>query len=178
MGLQIITASSEHAPAISYIGRTAFRDAFSDLFNRKAELEEYLNYTYNVDKITSSINKENNVYFLAIIDGCLAGFAKVKKHSLNDQLASVFQAELQKLYVLKKYHGKGVGQLLMNAAKNLVSSFEPECLWLDTHVTNTRAIKFYERNGFTKAGKHHFTIGTQTFEYFLMTAPIAVAQTC
>jgi len=176
--IDIINGKIDHAPAIAYIGRTAFRKAFALLFNSCAELEEYLDYTYGVDKIASSLRKANNVYFLATVDGLPVGFAKVKRHSLNDQLDSVFQAELQKLYVLKEYQGCGVGQALMDAVARFVSSFEPDCLWLDTYVGNERAIRFYERNGFQKAGTHHFTIGTQTFEYFLMAMPVTINQTC
>ena len=176
--IEIITGKIDHAPAIAYIGRTAFRKAFALLFNSCADLEEYLDYTYSVDKLASSLRKENNVYFLATVDGLPVGFAKVKRHSLNDQLDSVFQAELQKLYVLKEYQGSGVGQALMNTVARFVSSFEPDCLWLDTYVGNERAIRFYERNGFQKAGTHQFTIGSQTFEYFLMALPITINQTC
>ena len=178
MIIEIITAKIDHAPAIAYIGRTSFRKAFAHLFRVQSELEEYLEYTYGVDKIAGSIRKENNVYFLAIADGLPIGFAKVKKHSLNDQLDSVFQAELQKLYVLKQYHGCGAGQALMDAVTAFVESFEPECLWLDTYVNNERAIRFYERNGFKKAGTYHFTIGSQTFEYFLMAMPVTINQSC
>ena len=178
MKIEIITAEIDHAPAIAYIGRTAFRKAFASVFHSRTDLDEYLEYTYCVDKIAGSLRKENNRYFLATADGLPVGFVKVKRHSLNDQLDSVFQAELQKLYVLREYHGKGVGQALMNAVNSFVQSLEPECLWLDTYIGNERAIRFYERNGFTKAGTHHFTIGSQTFEYFLMAMPVAVNQTC
>ncbi|HYJ37990.1 MAG TPA: GNAT family N-acetyltransferase [Chitinophagaceae bacterium] len=178
MRIDIIKATVNHAPAIVYTGRAAFREAFTHLFNNKQELEEYLYYTYGVDKIAHSINKENNVYFLAMVNGSPAGFVKIKKHSLNDQLDSISQAELQKLYVLKKYHGAGVGQALMNAVNRLMETIGPEFLWLDTYVSNERAIRFYERNGFKKSGRHHFTIGSQTFEYFIMTMQVAVTQNC
>ena len=178
LDIEITAGKVDHAPAIAYIGRTAFRKAFAVLFTSCDDLEEYLDYTYSVDKIASSLRKENNVYFLAIANGLPIGFAKVKRHSLNDQLDSVFQAELQKLYVLKEYQGHGVGQALMNAVARFVQSFEPDCLWLDTYVGNERAIRFYERNGFQKAGTHHFTIGSQTFEYFLMAMPVTINQPC
>jgi ribosomal protein S18 acetylase RimI-like enzyme len=174
MTIEILTAKPDDAPAVSYIGRNAFRDAFANLFNSKRELEDYLEYTYCVDKIAESIQKQNNVFLLSIADGKPAGFVKLKKHSLNEQFDSVFQAELQKIYVLKQFHGTGVGSSLMQAALRLVEAIEPECLWLDTHVSNLRAIRFYEKYGFKKAGLHYFTIGSQTFEYHLMAMPVRV----
>jgi len=104
MKVHIIAATADHAQTIAYIGRTAFRTAFSHLFNNKCELEDYLDYTYHVDKIAGSLRKQNNQYFLAMAGGVPVGFAKLKKHSLNDELDFLFQAELQKLYVLPAYH--------------------------------------------------------------------------
>ncbi len=178
MSIEIINAKPGDAAAISFLGRTAFRDAFGHLFNHKKELEQYLDYTYAVEKIADSILKENNVFFLALVDGMPAGFGKVKKHSLNSQCQSVFQTELQKIYVLRQYHGKGVGEAIMKSIILLVKLIEPEYLWLDTHISNERAIRFYERHGFKKQAKHFFTIGSQTFEYHVMFLPVSVTVNC
>jgi len=175
MKVHIIAATADHAQTIAYIGRTAFRTAFSHLFNNKCELEDYLDYTYHVDKIAGSLRKQNNQYFLAMAGGVPVGFAKLKKHSLNDELDFLFQAELQKLYVLPAYHGKGIGDALMNMVIAAAETMEPDCLWLDTHVSNSRAIRFYENHGFTKSGTRQFTIGTQTFDYYLMCMPVFVS---
>jgi len=174
MKIDIITAKPDHAQAIAYIGRIAFRDAFSHLFNNQCELEDYLDYTYHVDKIAGSVRKENNQYFVAVVDGAPAGFAKLKKHSLNDELDFLFQAELQKLYVLPSHRGKGIGGALINAVIASAESMEPDCLWLDTHISNSHAIRFYERHGFPKSGTRQFTIGSQTFDYHLMCMPVFV----
>ena len=96
-----------NAAIIATIGKKSFRNAFEHLFNNKEELFEYLEYTYDPVKLTKSIRKENNVYLLAFLDGKAVGFAKVKKHSLNDQIESPVQMELQKIYVLSEYQGKG-----------------------------------------------------------------------
>ena len=174
MRIDIEVAKPEHAPAISYIGRNAFRNAFGELFSNHCELENYLDYTYSVDKIAGSLVKNNNQYFLASVDGMPAGFAKVKKDSLNEQIDSFFQAELQKLYVLDKFQGRGIGNALMKRVISFVQPLELECLWLDTHIKNEKGIRFYERHGFKISGTHQFTIGTQTFDYYLMAIPIEV----
>ena len=50
---------------------------------------------------------------------------------------------------------------------------KPDYIWLDTHISNEKAIRFYEKNGFKKIGNYFFTIGTQTFEYYVMELPVA-----
>jgi len=176
MNIKVIVADSSQAEIISSIGRQSFRAAFGNLFNDKNELNEYLDYTYEQDKITRSLEKENNVFFLAFIENVPVGFAKAKKYSLNEQIESVAQMELQKIYVLPYYHGSGAGTALLEAVIDLANEISPDLIWLDTHVSNAKAIRFYERNGFNKAGKYLFTIGTQTFEYYLMSMPVMVEE--
>jgi len=178
MIIKIIRADASHAAIISTIGKQSFRDAFAHIFNNKKELQEYLDYTYQPAKIEKSIKKENNIFFLAFVENVPVGFAKVKKHSLNEQIESVAQMELQKIYVLSYYHGSGAGPALLDAVVDLAKQIQPDVLWLDTHIANAKAIRFYEKNGFKKTGKYYFTIGTQTFEYHLMCLPVEVLQPC
>ena len=176
MNLKVIRANSSHAETIASIGKLSFRDAFGNLFNDKSTLFEYLEYTYSIEKVTKSIEKENNVFFIAFVENVPVGFAKVKKSSLNEQIESIAQMELQKIYVLSYYHGCGAGAALMQTVLELAYQIQPDYLWLDTHTTNAKAIRFYEKNGFVKAGKNYFTIGAQTFEYYVMCLPIAVEE--
>jgi len=177
MSLQIVTANTSNAEDIATIGKKSFAQAFGDLFISKEDLQEYLAYTYNKEKLIASIQKENNIYFVALLNGTPVGFAKIKKHSLNEHIKCFAQMELQKLYVLFEYHGSGIGKALMDKVILLAQKMQPDYLWLDTHVSNTNGIRFYEKNGFKKIAKHHFTIGTQTFEYHVMALPVEVTET-
>ena len=172
INVSILKANTSHAEIISRIGRLAFRQAFEYLFDSKEELQQYLDDTYNIDKLNASLVKENNIYFLAMLDEQPVGFAKLKKHSLNQQIDSFAQTELQKIYVLFEHHGSGAGDALLEGCINLARELHSDQLWLDTHISNARAIRFYERHGFKKHDKYFFTIGTQPFEYDLMTLMI------
>lgn len=114
------------------------------------------------------MRKSSNTFYLAVAGEKPVGFVKLKKNCLNPQIPSLSQMELQKLYVLKEYHGGGAGAGLIKAAIELAAAEKMEHLWLDTHIGNARGIRFYEKHGFTIYGAHHFTIGGQTFQYHLM----------
>ncbi|MBL7738285.1 MAG: GNAT family N-acetyltransferase [Chitinophagaceae bacterium] len=174
MSIAVIKANVTYAAVIASIGKKSFRDAFGNLFNSKEELFEYLEHTYDPVKLAKSLRKDSNVYFLALKHGAPAGFAKVKLHSLNEHIESIAQMELQKIYVLPEYQGKGAGAALMEEVKRFVHDIHPDHLWLDTYISNERAIRFYEKNGFEKIGKDFFTIGTQTFYYYIMGMPVAI----
>ena len=173
MSITIIKANVSHAATIGSIGKKSFRRAFEHLFTNKEELLEYLENTYCPVKLANSIRYEDNVYLLALWNGEPAGFAKIKKYSLNEHIESIAQMELQKIYVLQEYHGKGIGTALLKEVKDIAKEVYPDYIWLDTHISNEKAIRLYEKNGFKKIGKYFFTIGTQTFEYHVMGLPVA-----
>lgn len=176
MNIQVVRANKSHADIISSIGKQAFSDAFGYSFDSKKELQDYLDYTYEPAKVAKSICKENNVFFLVYVDDVPAGFVKLKKHSLNEQIESIAQMELQKIYVLSYFHGSGAAAALMNKVIDVARKLQPDYIWLDVHIENHKAIRFYEKNGFTQTGKYFFTIGTQTFEYNLMSLPVAIQE--
>jgi ribosomal protein S18 acetylase RimI-like enzyme len=176
MQIKIIRANRGHAVVISRIGRQSFRDAFANLFNSKTELQEYLERTYQPEKIERSIARENNIYFIAFVDSVPVGFAKLKKSSLEPQIESIAQMELQKIYVLSYYHGSGAGAALMDAVIDCAVGSQPDYLWLHVHVSNKKAIRFYEKRGFQFTGSHSFIIGTQQFEFHMMSLPVSVME--
>jgi ribosomal protein S18 acetylase RimI-like enzyme len=178
MKIRVNIATLSDAASISTIGRLSFRDAFARLFNSKTELQEYLDFTYQPEKIGRSIRKENNVYFIAYVEDVAVGFAKLKKNSLESKIRSVAQMELQKIYVLSYYHGSGAGAALMDAVIGYAHQISPDYLWLHVHISNEKALRFYLKKGFNISGKHFFTIGTQTFEFHMMCLPVAVMQPC
>jgi ribosomal protein S18 acetylase RimI-like enzyme len=51
---------------------------------------------------------------------------------------------IDRLYVDPAYHRRGIGQALLDHAR----SISPHHLWLYTHVANSIARVFYEKNGF------------------------------
>ena len=171
----IIEANVSHAAAIATIGKKTFRKTFAHTFRSREELHEYLEYTYDPVKLVKSLRKQNNVYFLAMLNNEPVGFAKVKYNSLNEHIEPIAQIELQKLYVLPEYHGTGAGTALLNEVKRLAYDKQADYLWLDTPITNEKGIGFYERNGFGRMGRYFFTIGTQRFEYHVMGLPVALA---
>ena len=85
--------------------------------------------------------------------------------------------ELQKIYVLTEYQGRGVGAALMNEVNGIAKEEGPDSVWLDTYISNEKAIHFYENYGFRKIGRYFFTIGSQTFEYYVMELRIAETAT-
>lgn len=168
MNVKILKASISHAEAIAKTGKQSFRDAFDHQFSKADELREYLENTYSLTKIEKSITKPDNVYFVALNDNEVIGFAKMKIESAHKVIKPAKQSELQKIYILKEFHGTGAGKGLIDAVINQSKEIGTEQLWLDVEIHNLKAKRFYEKNGFSKVGDHSFVIGTQLFNYDVM----------
>ena len=59
--------------------------------------------------------------------------------------------EVFALYVLSEYYGKGVGRELMNKALQQLQGYSTICLWVLKE--NKRALRFYQKCGFTPDGE-------------------------
>ena len=62
--------------------------------------------------------------------------------------------EVYALYVLKEYHGTGVGRRLMDAALEELRAYPQVSLWV--LKANSRAIRFNEKCGFVATGEEQY----------------------
>lgn len=176
MNIRVRKADINDAETISCIGRRSFRNAFRNVFNF-CNLDEYLENVYDPAVIRRSFERQNNIYFLAEINDRPVGFAHVKIFSLNDEIESGSQMQLEKIYVLPGYQRKGVGTSLLKKVIDLACKIGPEYLWLDVYAGNEQAILFYEKNGFTKGSEYYRGFGSQRFEFYMLMLPVQVNET-
>lgn len=69
--------------------------------------------------------------------------------------------EIERIYVLKAFHGKKVGQLLHDKAMEVSKQRSVDYVWLGVWEENPRAIRFYEKNSFVAFDKHIFKLGNE-----------------
>jgi len=176
MNIEVRKADLYDAEMIALIGMISFRKAFGNVFDPD-NLEEYLKTIYNPDKIAINIENRNYAYFIAEIDDRPVGFAKVIKFSLNDEIESGAQMQLEKIFVLPEYQRSGAGTALLQEVIDMANGICPDYLWLDVYTGNEKAIKFYERNGFKKGSTYHQGFGSQFFEFHMMLMPVNINET-
>lgn len=168
MSILVKKAQVNDARHIAGLGRTTFQETFGHLFPVAAELEIYLQNTFSVEKIASSLAKDNNVFWLAWDGQTPVGYAKLKIKSWHNDEETEGVSQLQKIYVLQAYLDQKIGKLLYETLEQEVLKIGSKKLWLVVLHTNEKAIRFYEKAGFVKTQKHYYTIGSQKFEFELM----------
>ncbi len=166
--IQVRKATTKDARYIALLGRVTFAETFAEYFRDKQDLFDYHEQTFCVDKIATSLQKENNRYWIAFGNKLPVGYAKLKVASATEFIKMDEVSQLQKIYVLKEFLNKNVGKLLMSELMMFFNKSEKNYIWLSVLKSNERAINFYHKNGFKHIGEHLFQIGKEVFDFYVL----------
>jgi diamine N-acetyltransferase len=151
---------------IGLLGRITFRETFGVLFSEhEGELKEYLDSTFAPIKINASIQKPENRYWIASVNGLPVGYGKMKFASPNVVKPADTSAQLQKIYILAEFISQHVGSVLMEQMMITAAQAGIDSVWLTVLSSNNRAIRFYQSKGWAQTGETDFVIGTQSLHY-------------
>jgi len=140
------------------IGRQTFYETFSES-NTEENMERYLENGFSADKIKIELNDENSEFYFAKIDKKIIGYLKLNFGQSQTELKDDKALEIERIYVLKEFHGKKVGQILYDKAIEIAKNKKMDYVWLGVWEENPRAINFYKKNGFVEFDKHIFKLG-------------------
>ncbi|ASO07407.1 GNAT family N-acetyltransferase [Arenibacter algicola] len=140
------------------IGKLTFAETFSSE-NSEEDMREYLEEGFSTEKLKTELTDKNAEFFFAELDDKVIGYLKVNFGQSQTELKDENALEIERIYVLKEFHGKKVGQILYDKAIELAKEKSADYVWLGVWEQNPRAIRFYEKNGFVAFDKHLFKLG-------------------
>ena len=79
---------------------------------------------------------------------------------------------VDKLYVRKEFHGCGIATALMEHAVEQAFACGYSSLWLATNSYNKRALRFYEKQGFTPVGTRIYYVGKTRNDDVVLEKPL------
>lgn len=144
--------------ALQQIGRQTFFETFAES-NSEENMRKYLEEGFSVEKLSAELNNPDSAFYFAESDGEVIGYLKVNLGKSQTDLKDEKALEIERIYVLKEFHGKNVGQLLYQTAIDIAKKQDKEYVWLGVWEENPRAIHFYKKNGFVEFDKHVFVLG-------------------
>jgi ribosomal protein S18 acetylase RimI-like enzyme len=165
--LLIRQANIEDLAGLQAIGRETFTESYSD-GNTEENMAAYLDSGFSGVKLKSELQNENSQFYFAEKDGEIIGYLKVNFGNAQSEKEDPNSIEIERIYVLQKYHGKQVGALLYEQALAIAKARKSPYLWLGVWEMNPRAIRFYEKNGFVEFGEHIFQLGEDAQRDVLM----------
>ena len=156
--LSVKIADLKSAQSICGISRKTFTESYGD-YNTPENMEKYLEDHFNPAVVIKELDNKNNIFLLAYCNRTLVGYAKVNVGSNPRNLKMKSGAELERIYVLRKFQKQGIGKILLRESERLALKSDCKTLWLGVWIKNLSAIRFYKREGFAKFGKHIFMLG-------------------
>ncbi len=156
--LHIRKASVNDVSMLKEIGRQTFIETFQDT-NTAENLRMYLDESFNDKKLGAELSNPSSWFYFAVIGDKVVGYLKVNVGQAQTEFRRDGWFEIERIYVLKEFWGKSIGQEMLDFALALASEQERSVVWLGVWERNYRAIRFYEKNGFSPFDKHIFQMG-------------------
>jgi len=167
MQIEIKRVGVQDVDRLQAISRRTFSETFA-ADNTAADMEQYLNEGFGRDRLLAELRNEGSRSYFAELDGQVIGYLKVNTGGAQTEPIGDKALEIERIYVLKEFHGRHVGQLLYDQAIAVAKELNVDQVWLGVWEKNPRAIHFYRKNGFVEFGKHLFQLGTDEQTDILM----------
>lgn len=143
---------------LQQIGRQTFYETFA-VANTAEDMNNYLNESFSTDKLMAELNDNNAAFYFAILNDRILGYLKLNSGKSQTALQDNNALEIERIYVLKEFHGKKIAQVLFEKAIEIAKAKNVDYVWLGVWEENPRAISFYSKNGFVEFDKHIFKLG-------------------
>ena len=154
------------------ISRQTFYETFSEQ-NTIEDMQNYLENNLSSDKLKQELEDINSEFYFSIFDNKVIGYLKINYGQAQTELKDQKSVEIERIYVLKTYHGKNIGQVLYEKALDIASMTRAHSVWLGVWEKNMRAINFYKKNGFVEFDKHIFKLGNDNQTDIMMRLQLA-----
>lgn len=165
--IEITRVTLSDVEKLQRIAEQTFSVTFSNE-NSEENLADYLSKAFSLEKLTLELNNENSAFYFAIFERKIIGYLKINFGDAQTELQDNKGMEIERVYVLKAFHGKKVAQQLFNKALQIAKLANAEYVWLGVWEENPRAISFYTKNGFVEFDRHIFKIGNEEQKDIMM----------
>jgi GNAT superfamily N-acetyltransferase len=140
------------------LGAQAFRDAFAADVPEN-ELAAYLAASFTPESLTAQIEDPLTLFLIAESDGEAIGYASLNPAEPPACVNGPDPVQLERLYLLKRWYGRGVGSLLMRACLSEARKRGYRTMWVSSWEINSRANSFYRKWKFEPIGRQDFLVG-------------------
>ncbi|MFN5376172.1 MAG: GNAT family N-acetyltransferase [Chitinophagaceae bacterium] len=153
--------------ALQKIAQQTFSDMFTE-YNSPENLKKYLDEKLSIEKLSQELSNPHSQFYFAQIGEEVVGYLKTNTGEAQTELKDLNAFEIERIYVLQAYHGKKVGQQLIDKALEEARKTTCTYVWLGVWEENHRAKHFYSKNGFVKFDTHIFRMGDDEQKDWMM----------
>lgn len=156
--VSVMKCSIDDVEHLKKISEMTFLETFADT-NSKEDMDGYLQENFSEEQMVKELSHEGSSFYLVNVEGEPAGYMKLNTGSAQTEEGHPNALEVQRIYILERYKGNGIGKKLIHMAIDSAKNMKQDYVWLGVWEHNYPAIKFYEKLGFEKFGQHTFMLG-------------------
>lgn len=149
------------------ISEQTFIETFSEM-NTPENMNDYVLNYFNIAQLTSELENPDSQFYLATYQSETIGYLKLNFGKAQTESGKDNSVEIHRIYVSNSFHGKKIGQLLLDQALKIAQQESVDYVWLGVWENNYRALRFYTKNGFVAFDKHAFVFGDEVQTDLLM----------
>lgn len=163
-------AAAADAQTLSRVSERAFTGTFGHLYS-EADLQTFLRESYAAEVYAGFLADPACACWLVEQAGEAVGYALAGPCGLPHADVADADGELKRIYLLPQVQGGGHGDRLFRATMDWLERDGPRTLWIGVWSENLRALRFYARHGFEKAGEYEFIVGNSRDHEFILRRP-------
>jgi diamine N-acetyltransferase len=157
--IHYFTPTPATAAALGAMARQAFSDTFAHLYG-PVPFARFLEEAYGPNGTMERALADPAIRWRAAAIGDQPiGYAKLSPLAAPAPTPLPGALELQQIYVLASWHGRGVAESLMQWALATARAENAPEVYLTVFDHNARAKRFYARHGFSEVGRCTFRLG-------------------
>ena len=173
MKLDIKKCTINDLVALCEISYNTYNDTFKAV-NTPDNMKDYLEKAFDLRKIRDELLNASSQFYMLYVDEELAGYLKLNEYEAQTEMNDLQSLEIERIYVAKEFHSKGLGSVLLNRAIEIAGELKKSYIWLGVWEKNHKALEFYRKNGFYQIGQHSFFMGEDEQIDFIMRKDLEV----
>lgn len=164
--IQFRKCTLEDLLILSTLAKTTFVAAFGAQ-NTKEDMAAYVQEAFTLEQVKTELVNPYSIFYFVQEGQEIIGYLKLNMETAQSEPIEN-GLEVERIYLLATYQGKGIGQLMMDQAFEVAKHLKKTRLWLGVWGKNYGAVRFYERNGLKKFAEHDFYLGKDLQTDWLM----------
>ena len=155
--MSIRKATAADVPLLSVLSTVTFYEAYFEQ-DDPHDLANYLVENFSLEVIAEAVDSSDSTFLIAFRGKQAVGYARLRQGEPHESIENKNAVELQRIYLVERVWGKGVGEILLEHCVAEAKRMGGEVMWLGVWEENRRGLSFYAKHGFAR-------VGTLTFPY-------------
>lgn len=136
--------------------------------NSPDDIATYVAEHFSIRQLERELDDAFSMLLLVEHHGTAVAYMKLNFEQSQTERDYPGSLEIQRIYVLQEFKGMHIGKQLVDKAIEIARQEHLDYLWLGVWEHNSRAIAFYEKQGFKKFATHSFKLGNDVQQDHIM----------